>query len=82
MRQLEGTDRLFISWTWIMWFVTIGSSLFMILWIMVYSAFESIDFNNEFILLFSTVDFLATLVLTVMIALGECEPSRSNCHLR
>ncbi|KAG8948486.1 hypothetical protein FRC04_009694 [Tulasnella sp. 424] len=57
-------------WTWIMWFVTIGSSLFMILWIMIYSAFESIDFNNEFILLFSTVDFLATLVLTVMIALA------------
>ncbi|KAG8918881.1 hypothetical protein FRC01_001607 [Tulasnella sp. 417] len=57
-------------WTWIMWFVTIGSSLFMILWIMVYSAFESVDFNNEFILLFSTVDFLATLVLTVMISLA------------
>ncbi|KAG8972229.1 hypothetical protein FRB90_010283 [Tulasnella sp. 427] len=57
-------------WTWIMWFVTIGSSLFMIIWIMVYSAFESIDFNNEFILLFSTVDFLATLVLTVVIALA------------
>lgn len=59
------------SWTWIMWFVTVGSTLFMILWITVYSFFESVDFNNEVALLFSTVDFLFTVAIAVIIALSE-----------
>ncbi|KAG8905464.1 hypothetical protein FRB99_008905 [Tulasnella sp. 403] len=57
-------------WTWIMWLVTVGSIVVCLLWIAVYSFLESIDFNNEVVLLFSTVDFLATLVLTIVIAIA------------
>lgn len=59
------------SWTWIMWFVTLGSILVVIFWIIVYSTFNSINFNNEAFNLFPTVDFLASVVLSIVLALGK-----------
>ncbi|EJD08500.1 phospholipid-translocating P-type ATPase [Fomitiporia mediterranea MF3/22] len=57
-------------WTVITWIVVIGSSLVMIIWIIIYSFFESVDFNNEVVVLFGEVTFWVTVLLTVVTALA------------
>ncbi|KAI0266442.1 phospholipid-translocating P-type ATPase [Gloeopeniophorella convolvens] len=56
-------------WTIITWVIVLGSSLVMLLWIVIYSFFESFDFVNEVELLYGGVTFWATVVLAVAIAL-------------
>ncbi|KAG8890252.1 hypothetical protein FRB98_000163 [Tulasnella sp. 332] len=57
-------------WTWIMWAVTLGSMAFLIGWIVVYSFINTPNFNDEAWILFSTVQFLATLVLSIVVAIA------------
>lgn len=57
------------SWTLITWVIIPGSSLVMLLWIVIYSFFESFDFVQEVQRLFGGVTFWSTVVLTVAIAL-------------
>lgn len=45
--------------------------LIMCLWVTVYSFFHTISFNNEVIILFGTVGFWTTVVITIMLAIGE-----------
>lgn len=54
------------------WIVVVGSTIVMLLWIAVYSFFFSNDFVDEVIILFGTFTFWATVVLSAVIALGEC----------
>jgi magnesium-transporting ATPase (P-type) len=54
------------------WIVVIGSSLVMIAWIVIYSFFESSDFNDEVTVLFGEVTFWATVLVSVSVALGSC----------
>lgn len=58
------------SWTVITWIVVFGSSIVMVLWILIYSFFETPNFNDEVIILFSEVSFWATVIASVVIALG------------
>lgn len=68
---MTGTDRIAVnSWTFITWIVVVGSSLVMIIWIAIYSAFNSVDFNDEVVVLYGSVTFWATVLLTVIISLG------------
>lgn len=46
----------------------------MLLWIVIYSFFESNDFNDEVVVLFGNVPFWACVVISVVIALGEFHP--------
>ncbi|KAH9846917.1 phospholipid-translocating P-type ATPase [Lenzites betulinus] len=57
-------------WTVITWCIVIGSSVIMMVWIAIYSAFESIDFVDEVVVLFGEVTFWATVLMSVVIALG------------
>ncbi|PFH48817.1 hypothetical protein AMATHDRAFT_5455 [Amanita thiersii Skay4041] len=57
-------------WTVMTWIVVVGSSLVMLLWIVIYSFFPSIDFGDEVIILFGGIQFWATVLLTVMISLA------------
>lgn len=52
------------------WIVVIGSSLVMVLWIVIYSYFPSSDFVEEVAVLFGEITFWATVLLSVFIALG------------
>ena len=61
----------FSSWTFLTWLVVVGSSVVMLLWIVIYSFFESSDFNDEVVILFGNVPFWACVVISVVIALGE-----------
>lgn len=61
----------FSSWTVLTWIVVVGSSVVMLLWIVIYSFFESSDFNDEVVILFGNVPFWASVVISVVIALGE-----------
>ena len=71
----------YFSWTSITWVVVIGSSLVMILWIVIYSyvpagdSFFSTtdDFVQEVDVLFSNITFWATVIFSMMVALGESE---------
>lgn len=54
------------------WIVVIGSSLVMIAWIIIYSFFESSDFNDEVTVLFGNVTFWATVVVSVVVSLCKC----------
>lgn len=56
----------------ITWVVVIGSSLVMVAWIIIYSFFESSDFNDEVTVLFGNVTFWATVVVSVTVSLGRC----------
>jgi phospholipid-translocating ATPase len=58
------------SWTAITWVAVVGSMLLICIWITVYSFFESISFNDEVIVLFSTVGFWTTVVFSIILALG------------
>jgi len=59
------------SWTIVTWLVVVGSTVVMMLWIVVYSFFTSPDFTDEVTILFGTVNFWAVILLTTMICLGE-----------
>ncbi|CAE6450639.1 unnamed protein product [Rhizoctonia solani] len=56
-------------WTVLTWFVTIGSSAVLIIWIAVYSQFMSIDFVDEFEILFGSMNFWGCVVLSVCVAI-------------
>ena len=58
----------------ITWAVVLGSSIVMLVWIVIYSLFESFDFIDEVIVLFGGVTFWATVLLSVAIALSESPP--------
>jgi phospholipid-translocating ATPase len=62
---------LYHSWTLITWIVVFGSSIVMLLWIVIYSFFTSPDFINEVVVLFGEVTFWATVLATASIALSE-----------
>ena len=62
---------LFLSWTFLTWVVVIGSSVVMLLWIVIYSFFQSNDFNDEVVILFGNVPFWASVIISIIIALGE-----------
>ncbi|KAL5521166.1 hypothetical protein ACEPAG_9088 [Sanghuangporus baumii] len=57
-------------WTVITWIIVIGSSLVMIIWIAVYSAFTSVDFIDEVIILYGSVTFWATVLISMIVALA------------
>ncbi|PCH37130.1 phospholipid-translocating P-type ATPase [Wolfiporia cocos MD-104 SS10] len=57
-------------WTIITWIVVFGSSVIMILWITIYSFFDTPNFNDEVIILFGEVTFWATVLISVIIALA------------
>jgi phospholipid-translocating ATPase len=59
------------SWTVITWIVVFGSSIVMLLWIVVYSFFPSSDFVDEVVVLFGELTFWTTVVITVFICLGK-----------
>ena len=52
------------------WIVVVGSTLVMLLWIIVYSFFSTPDFNEEVTILFGTMTFWSTVFLTATICLG------------
>lgn len=52
------------------WIVVVGSTLVMLLWILVYSFFMSIDFVDEVLILFGGINFWATVLITAAVALG------------
>lgn len=56
-------------WTIIAWVIIPGSSLLMLLWIVIYSFFESFDFIDEVQRLCGGVTFWAAVILSVAIAL-------------
>ncbi|KAI0289421.1 hypothetical protein B0F90DRAFT_1812527 [Multifurca ochricompacta] len=56
-------------WTVITWVIVLGSSIVMLLWVVIYSYFESFDFVHEARRLFGGVTFWVTVILTVSIAL-------------
>ncbi|KAL1740994.1 hypothetical protein HDZ31DRAFT_46374 [Schizophyllum fasciatum] len=56
-------------WTVITFIVVIGSSVVMLLWILVYSFFMSNDFIDEVIILFGELTFWTTVVFAVTVAL-------------
>lgn len=63
----------FNSWTVLTWLVTVGSSVVMLLWIVIYSFFQSNDFNDEVVILFGNIQFWATVLVSVVVALGTIQ---------
>ncbi|THH32200.1 hypothetical protein EUX98_g2001 [Antrodiella citrinella] len=57
-------------WTAMAWIVIVGSTLVMLLWIVIYSFFESPDFYLEVVVLFGNGIFWFTVVLSALIALA------------
>jgi hypothetical protein len=53
------------------WIVVVGSTVVMMLWIVIYSFFMSSDFVDEAIILFGTLTFWTTVLLTGAICLSE-----------
>jgi phospholipid-translocating ATPase len=66
------------SWTIITWVIILGSSLVMLLWIVLYSFFESFDFAHEAQRLCGGVTFWVTVGLAVAIALRESTNSQTS----
>jgi phospholipid-translocating ATPase len=62
----------------ITWLVVIGSSLIMVIWVVIYSFFETPDFNNEAIILFGGITFWATVLVSVTLALSMSASSHSE----
>lgn len=56
-------------WTILTWIVVWGSSIVMLLWIVIYSFFETVDFIDEVVILFGNVTFWATVIIAVFICL-------------
>ncbi|CAL1710461.1 unnamed protein product [Somion occarium] len=57
-------------WTVLTWIIVIGSSFVMLLWIVIYSFFESNDFVDEVVVLCGNGMFWLTVLMSVVIALG------------
>ncbi|KAF9465973.1 phospholipid-transporting ATPase 1 [Collybia nuda] len=57
-------------WTVITWIVVFGSTIVMLLWIVIYSFFITIDFIDEVVILFGTLTFWATVFLSAAVALA------------
>ncbi|KAJ7621473.1 phospholipid-transporting ATPase 1 [Roridomyces roridus] len=56
-------------WTVLTWITVFGSSIVMMLWIVVYSFFFSYNFIDEFIVLYGGLQFWATVLVTTFICL-------------
>ncbi|KAG8692278.1 hypothetical protein FRC08_009880 [Ceratobasidium sp. 394] len=56
-------------WTILTWIVTLGSMAVLLIWIAVYSQFESVDFNDEISILFSTMTFWGSVILSICVAI-------------
>ena len=73
------------SWTIMTWIVVVGSTLVMLLWILIYSFFMSTDFVDEVLILFGGVQFWVTVLITALLALGTYIVFRSferdNLHI-
>ncbi|KAG6909762.1 hypothetical protein DXG01_015478 [Tephrocybe rancida] len=65
-------------WTVITWVVVFGSTIVMMLWIVVYSFFLTKDFVDEVIILFGGITFWATVLLSASVALGEYLVEKSS----
>lgn len=59
------------SWTFLTWLVVVGSSVFMLLWVVIYSFFDSSNFTDEVVILFGNVPFWTSVVISIVVALGE-----------
>ncbi|KAH8088928.1 phospholipid-transporting ATPase 1 [Cristinia sonorae] len=57
-------------WTVMAWVAIIGSTLIMLIWIVIYSFFDSPDFYQEVVILFGNVVFWSTVLLSALIALA------------
>ena len=64
------------------WIVVVGSTLVMLLWIIVYSFFSTPDFNEEVTILFGTMTFWSTVFLTATICLGTTLISTTNLRVK
>lgn len=53
------------------WIVVVGSTVVMLLWIVVYSFFVTPDFTQEVTILFGTTTFWTTVFLTATVCLGK-----------
>lgn len=63
------------SWTVITWVVVFGSTIVMLLWIVIYSFFLTKDFVDEVVILFGGITFWATVLLSASVALGKYQSS-------
>jgi len=52
------------------WIVVVGLMLVMLLWILIYSFFMSADFMDKVLILFGSIQFWATVLITALFALG------------
>jgi len=59
------------SWTFLTWLVVVGSSVVMLLWVVIYSFFDSGNFTDEVVILFGNVPFWTSVVISIVVALGE-----------
>ncbi|KAF9042681.1 phospholipid-translocating P-type ATPase [Rhodocollybia butyracea] len=57
-------------WTVITWIVVFGSTIVMMLWIVIYSFFFSADFINEVVILFGELTFWTTMIFSATVALA------------
>ncbi|KAG6819892.1 hypothetical protein H0H93_007670 [Arthromyces matolae] len=57
-------------WTVITWVLVFGSTIVMLLWIVIYSAFLTNDFVDEVVILFGGITFWATILLSATVALA------------
>lgn len=60
----------FTSWTVLTWIVVFGSTVVMMLWIVIYSFLPSTDFIDEVIILFGNVTFWSVVLFTTVVAIG------------
>ena len=67
---VEASDPDSNSWSFVTWIIVVGSNLLVLIWISVYSLSTTPTFTNEVGELLSTVDFWATVLLTVVLAVG------------
>ena len=61
------------------WVVNIGSTLVLLLWIIIYSFFDSPDFYHEVEILFGAGIFWFAVLMSVFIALGTLVNSSRLC---
>jgi phospholipid-translocating ATPase len=60
----------YYSWSIVTWFIVVGSNVVMLLWVAVYSLFTTSTFTSEFVELLGTIDFWASVILSVVLAVG------------
>lgn len=58
------------------WIAVFGSTVVMLLWIVIYSFFASIDFVDEVVILFGELTFWTTVIFAATVALGMCDSLR------